>query len=75
MSEIIATCFVGQNVSNQSRQSTKYAKLMENICLFPPIFFFTWPGVNYSNSTNLQQLAWQCMYMYVSGQNIVSIFW
>ena len=43
---------------------------------FPPyFFFFTWPGVNYSNSTNLQQLAWQCMFMYVSGQNISCSFY
>lgn len=57
-------------VSQQNMQN-----LWKIFAFFPPIFFFTWPGVNYSLSTNLQQLAWQCMYMYVSGQNIVSIFW
>ena len=60
-----------KSVSSVNKICKTYGKYLP----FPPYFFFTWPGVNYSNSTNLQQLACQCMYMYVSGQNIVSIFW
>lgn len=60
-----------KSVSSVNKICKTYGKYLP----FPPYFFFTWPGVNYSNSTNLQQLACQCMYMYVSGHNIWCSFY